>query len=103
MALHELTTNASKYGALSAPEGRIEVGWRVDRPEGERPMLRIEWREHDGPPVDVPKRHGFGTRFIEGSIAAEMQGTARIDFDPAGLRCVMSIPLDAATPAAEAS
>jgi PAS domain S-box-containing protein len=101
LALHELTTNASKYGALSVPEGRIEVGWRIERPPSQPAMLRIEWRERGGPPVAVPKRHGFGTRFIEGSIAAELQGTARLDYDPAGFRCAMNIPLDAATPHGE--
>ncbi len=98
LALHELTTNASKYGALSVPEGRIQVNWRIERPPAQPAMLRIEWRERGGPPVAVPKRHGFGTRFIEGSIAAELQGTARLDYDPAGFRCTMNIPFDAATP-----
>jgi len=103
LALHELTTNASKYGALSAPGGRIEVRWRVERIPQQPEALRIEWSEHNGPPVAVPARHGFGTRFIEGSIAAELQGTARLDYDPQGLRCTMVIPLDAATPPAESA
>ena len=48
-------------------------------------MLRIEWRERGGPPVVAPQQQGFGTRFIEGSVASELQGKARLDYDPAGL------------------
>ena len=68
------------------PAGRIEVRWRIERQPAQPPMLRIEWRERGGPPVTVPKRQGFGTRFIEGSVASELQGKARLDYDPAGLR-----------------
>ena len=78
LGLHELTTNASKYGALSVPAGRIEVRWRVERRPSQPPMLWIEWRERGGPPVAAPKRQGFGTRFIEGSVASELQGKARL-------------------------
>jgi two-component sensor histidine kinase len=98
LGLHELTTNASKYGALSVPAGRIEVRWQVERPAGEAAMLWIEWRERGGPPVTVPKRQGFGTRFIEGSVASELQGKAKLDYDPAGLICTMQIPLGVVTP-----
>jgi PAS domain S-box-containing protein len=96
LALHELTTNASKYGALSTPEGRIEVRWHVAQEQARPPMLHIEWRERGGPPVAVPQRQGFGSRFIEGSVAAELEGKARLDYDPAGLVCTMDIPLKAA-------
>jgi len=57
-----------------------------------------EWRERGGPMVEVPKRQGFGTRFIEGSVASELQGQAKLDYDPAGLVCTMEIPLDAVVP-----
>lgn len=98
LGLHELTTNAAKYGALSVPAGRIEVSWRVERGGAPLPLLRIEWRERGGPPVAPPERQGFGTRFIEGSVASELQGQARLDFDPAGLTCTMEIPLDSVAP-----
>ena len=94
LALHELSTNAAKYGALSVPAGRIEIRWHVQR--SAPAILRIEWRERGGPPVKVPSRRGFGSRFIEGSVAAELQGTAKLDFDAAGLRCTMDIPIEAA-------
>jgi PAS domain S-box-containing protein len=97
LGLHELTTNATKYGALSVPAGRIDVGWRIERQSPQPPLLRIEWRERGGPPVTAPERQGFGTRFIEGSVASELQGKARLDYDPAGLVCTMEIPLDSVT------
>lgn len=96
MAFHELITNAAKYGALSAPGGGIEIQWQpVD--EGGRPMLRIAWMERDGPPVAEPAQRGFGSRLIEGSIAAELRGRARLTFAPEGLRCEMAIPLEEVT------
>ena len=94
LGLHELTTNATKYGALSVPAGRIEVRWRIERRPSQPPLLWIEWRERGGPPVTAPERQGFGTRFIEGSVASELQGKAQLDYDPAGLVCTMEIPLD---------
>jgi PAS domain S-box-containing protein len=103
LALHELTTNASKYGALSVPAGSIEVRWRIVRVPSRPPLLSIEWRERNGPEVTVPTRQGFGSRFIEGSVASELQGTARLDYDPAGLVCTMEFPLEAATPDARSS
>jgi PAS domain S-box-containing protein len=97
LGLHELTTNATKYGALSVPAGRIDVVWRIERQSPQPPLLRIEWRERGGPPVIAPERQGFGTRFIEGSVASELQGKARLNYDPAGLVCTMEIPLDSVT------
>jgi PAS domain S-box-containing protein len=96
LVVHELVTNAAKYGALSVPDGRIEIRWHVQG--GAIPILRIEWRERAGPPVRTPERRGFGTRFIEGSVASELQGSVKLDFEPAGLRCTMEIPLEVAAP-----
>jgi PAS domain S-box-containing protein len=96
MAFHELITNAAKYGALSAGAGRVEIRWQPVEADGGR-LLRIEWIERDGPPVTAPSRRGFGSRLIEGSVAAELGGQARLTFAPAGLRCVLDIPLDAVT------
>ena len=101
LAFHELTTNAAKYGALSTPAGRVEINWRVTRAPPGKPVLRIEWCERGGPTVVVPSQRGFGTRFVEGSVQAELQGKARLEFDPAGLRCTMDIPLEAAGPETE--
>ncbi len=99
MAFHELATNAAKYGALSAPGGRIEIRWQpVQPPGGEgRAELQIEWQEQGGPAVEEPQQRGFGSKLIEGSVAAELGGSARLLFAPEGLRCEMRIPLEAAT------
>ena len=98
MTFHELTTNAAKYGALSVPTGQIEIHWQLvdgDGDGGQR--LRIDWVEQGGPTVAEPQQRGFGSKLIEGSIAAELGGSARLAFEPTGLRCEIVIPLEAAT------
>ena len=94
MTLHELTTNAAKYGALSDEAGRVDIAWRVATTEGGGRRLAMEWRESGGPAVAVPRRKGFGTRLINGGISHELGGTVHLDFDAAGLSCVMDVPLD---------
>ena len=96
MTFHELITNAAKYGALSGPTGRVEIHWQLARDEHGRTLLRIDWREEDGPPVAEPVRRGFGSRLIEGGIAAELGGSARLVHAPEGLRCEVLIPQAAA-------
>jgi PAS domain S-box-containing protein len=86
MVLHELTTNAVKYGALSKPSGRIRVEWSC--PRGGQLVLR--WNETDGPPVKPPTRRGFGTRVIESIIRAE-KGEVRYNWRADGLACEFSI------------
>jgi PAS domain S-box-containing protein len=89
MALHELGTNAAKYGALSAPAGRVTIGWAVEEDE----RLRLEWREQGGPAVEPPATRGFGFRMIERALASDLAGAARIDFEPQGLVCRIEAPL----------
>jgi two-component sensor histidine kinase len=96
MAFHELVTNAAKYGALSAPDGVIEIRWQQVRDGGGSVLLRIDWIEQGGPEVAEPQQRGFGSKLIEGSIAAELGGSARLVFESAGLRCEIVIPLEAA-------
>lgn len=91
MVVHELTTNAAKYGALSVPSGCVEVRW-APAEQGDRKSLRLDWIESGGPEVKVPERRSFGSRFIEGSVKAELNGTARLVYAPEGLRCEMSMP-----------
>jgi PAS domain S-box-containing protein len=87
MALQELATNAVKYGALSAPSGSVEIGWSVTR---ERPpVLSLRWAEHGGPAVHAPGRRGFGSRLIERSLAAELDGTVQLAFAPSGVICTI--------------
>ncbi len=90
IALHELGTNAVKYGALSTPEGSVSVSWTLaaDR-------FRLCWEEEGGPPVTPPARSGFGTRMIERGLAAELHGDARIDYRPQGVVCILDAPLGA--------
>jgi two-component sensor histidine kinase len=91
LVLHELGTNARKYGALCASSGRVVLDWTVQR-EGRR-ILEIEWSEREGPPVSAPKGSGFGTRLIEQSVKG-LGGTALVEFKPAGLVCLITMPLD---------
>ena len=93
MVFHELTTNAAKYGALSVSGGRVEIAWRPVEESG-RAQLRIDWTETGGPPVEAPKRRGFGSRLIEGSIAAELGGSARLTYAASGLTCAMTMPME---------
>jgi PAS domain S-box-containing protein len=88
LALHELCTNAVKYGALSQPSGRIDIGWSTDED-----TFRFDWRERGGPPVTPNPEKGFGTRLIERALAAELGGEATIDFASAGIACRIVAPL----------
>ncbi len=97
MAFHELATNAAKYGALSLPSGRVEIRWRPVEPQDGRTLLQIDWTEEGGPPVSEPQQRGFGSRLIEGSVKAELGGSARLSFAPEGLRCEMLVPLEGVT------
>jgi PAS domain S-box-containing protein len=93
MALHELMTNAAKYGALSAPEGRVAVTWSLDDMEDGRQRLALTWDERGGPPVAPPTRRGFGSRLIERQLPLEFDGSAALTFAPTGVSCRMTIPL----------
>lgn len=82
LALHELATNAAKYGALSHPEGRVELRWQV-----QAGRLNLSWRESGGPRVVPPTRQGFGSRLIEHALSRDLDGKTRLEFDPEGVRC----------------
>lgn len=90
MVLHELSTNAMKYGALSDESGWVEVDWGLD-PVTSR--LTIVWRELGGPTVAVPSHKGFGSRMIEGAIRRQLSGETSVDYAPHGLVCRFSFPL----------
>jgi two-component sensor histidine kinase len=90
MAVHELCTNATKYGALSTDTGRVEIIWSVDRGE-----FRWMWREKGGPVVAVPEQTGFGSRLIERSLAAQLSAQVRMNYECTGLVCTIDAPLDA--------
>ena len=88
MAIHELCTNAIKYGALSAAGGRVTIGWDV---AGDR--FRLRWQEHGGPAVSVPARKGFGSLMIERALAAQVDGEVKIDYAESGVVCAIDAPL----------
>lgn len=88
LALHELVTNAIRYGALSTPRGRVLLSWKIG-PEA----LGISWVETGGPPAAPPARHGFGTKVITASIERQLRGNVAFDWPPEGMRCVFSIPV----------
>jgi two-component sensor histidine kinase len=90
MAVHELCTNAIKYGALSSDTGTVAIAWSV-----ERGRFRLTWRERGGPLVATPNSTGFGSRMIERVLAAQLSGRVALDYEPAGLNCVIDAPLDA--------
>lgn len=94
MALHELATNASKYGALSNEEGRVDLSWRLYTSAG-APTLDLVWRESGGPPVTPPKRRGFGSRLLAQGIRSELNGSAELSFAPDGVACRIVAPLGA--------
>jgi PAS domain S-box-containing protein len=93
MALHELATNAVKYGALSLPGGQVTIAWNV-APGRPHPRLHLTWTETGGPPVSPPTRRGFGSRLIERGLALELAGEAHIDFQPSGVVCRIEAGLD---------
>jgi two-component system, chemotaxis family, CheB/CheR fusion protein len=89
LVLHELVTNASKYGALSAPQGAVELSWQVAAEDGQR-HVHLTWKESDGPWVAAPHHAGFGSTLIERSLPG---ATVERRFEPEGLVCTIDLPL----------
>jgi PAS domain S-box-containing protein len=95
MVFHELATNAAKHGALSnGGAGKIDIACQVEpTPQGHR--MRLQWQESGGPPVTPPGRKGFGSRLIEGGLALELDGEVRLNYEPAGVLCLIIMPVPA--------
>ena len=89
LAVHELATNAAKYGSLSVPGGKVTVRWS----QVNDTLAKIEWIESDGPPVSQPERRGFGTDLIEKIVAHELRHPVELDFRPEGVRCSLLVPI----------
>lgn len=89
LAIHELATNAAKYGALSKEGGRVSVHWSMI---GEK-LARVEWIESGGPPVFPPDKRGFGTDLIEKIVAHELRHPVDLEFHPSGVRCILLTPV----------
>ena len=97
IALHELATNAVKYGSLSNETGSVALNWELaPGPDGDR--LRLNWRENNGPPVKPPTHKGFGSQVLERGLAHELEGEVRLDYAPGGLVCTIDVPAPLAPP-----
>jgi PAS domain S-box-containing protein len=98
MLLHELATNALKYGSLSNATGTVSVTWSIvdegGTPAAPRMRLNLRWEEQGGPPVTIPTRKGFGSRMIERGLAGELGGEAQINYEPEGVVCTLDVPLE---------
>jgi two-component sensor histidine kinase len=93
MILHEIATNAAKYGALSNDSGTVTLDWEIIEEDGRR-KLRLIWTEAGGPAVIAPVQRGFGSRLIERSARDQLGGEATVDFLPRGVVCTVTICLD---------
>ncbi|MCJ2068607.1 PAS domain S-box protein [Methylobacterium sp. J-030] len=96
LALHELATNAVKYGALSNDVGRVVLDWGLDE-DGPPARLWLRWEEHGGPTVAKPVRSGFGSRMIERALAMELGGTASVEYRPDGVVFTLEAPVPEGT------
>ena len=91
LVIHELCTNAAKYGALSTPAGKLEIRWSVEE-GGDEPRLMFRWQERGGPRLAPPQRTGFGTTLLNSAISGG-DGTPRIEYAPEGVRYTLEVPL----------
>jgi len=89
LAIHELATNAAKFGALSVPEGEVFVTWALSSDS----LAKVEWLERGGPSVSKLRARGFGTELIEKIVAHELRHRVELDFRPEGVRCVIGVPV----------
>ncbi|WP_421698533.1 sensor histidine kinase [Ancylobacter sp.] len=97
LAIHELSTNAAKYGALSVPTGHVDIIWARRTPEAGG-GFELSWRERGGPAVSKPEGRGFGSLVIERNLARALDGKVELDFAPSGLVCTVSVPESHLTP-----
>ena len=90
--LHELSTNAVKYGALSDGDGRVSIAWQKARSDGAA-QLRLTWRERNGRLVSPPEQEGFGTQLIEGAVSYQLKGSVERSYADGGLSSEIVFPL----------
>jgi two-component sensor histidine kinase len=93
MVVHELATNAVKYGALSSPDGRVHLSWQIERSGDRERQVRLRWQERGGPAVEEPKQIGFGSRMVKAAIEYDLGGEARLTYAPEGLICEITFPV----------
>ncbi len=92
MALHELATNAAKYGALTTESGQVDISWQLVG-DGKDRRLSMRWTESGGPPVKHPTRKGFGSRLVQRVLAAELGGEVDVSYEPSGVVCTIDAPV----------
>jgi two-component sensor histidine kinase len=92
LAVNELATNATKYGALCAPGGKVDVEW--SKTDNNRPQFLFTWRKHSGELISAPARQGFGSRVIKDFMAADFGGDVQLAFEPTGVVCRLTAPLE---------
>ncbi len=95
MALHEMATNAVKYGALSTPKGKVSIDWAW-KGSGAKRVLKLNWKESGGPAVENPQRRGFGSQVIERNLNRALGATVKLDYAPKGFRAEMELPTNVA-------
>lgn len=94
LAVHELATNAVKYGAFSKTEGRVRVDWKIRKTNGVSTLV-FDWEESGGPATEgAPKRQGFGTELLEQTLSYELKANTSINYAKGGLRCTIELPLN---------
>lgn len=94
LVLHELATNAVKYGALAVENGKVQLDWQAAPGEKGGRSLMVIWEERDGPEITTPNRKGFGTRLLHDVVTNELDGAAELRYDPNGLCYRLSFPLE---------
>lgn len=94
LVIYELATNATKYGALSAPAGKVAVSWKLASNGKGSSEFVFFWRESGGPAVQAPARQGFGSELVQRQLHYELNGKASMDFEPTGLKVTLAIPAD---------
>ena len=92
MALHELATNAAKYGALSNGSGRVEIAWSLEERETGNETFVMSWREQGGPPVSIPPSQGFGSMVITRLVTESLNADVKLDFEVTGLLWRLECP-----------
>jgi two-component sensor histidine kinase len=95
MAVHELATNAMKYGALSNESGRVEIGWDLGQAAPRR--FRFKWKERGGPAVEPPRKRGFGSRLVEEGLGQDIAAEVHLRFATEGLECTIEAPAEEIT------
>jgi len=93
MTLNELCTNTTKFGALSVPEGRVEIAWTLDP---KTPRMHLSWTEKNGPAVRAPEKRSFGTRLIE-TLGKQLKGEVHLTYEPSGFVYAFDVPLASLT------